>query len=461
MSPSATESPPAVPPRVLELAQRAADGGARALLVGGCVRDRLLGRAPRDWDLEIYGASREQAEGWVGAMGFDHSGWVQRRAPLLFVGGAGLALEISVIPDCDAGDLEAGFSREAAGRDLTINAIGCDPLTGEVYDPFGGREDLVAGRLCEVDVARFGEDPLRALRVARFAASLGAEPAAGLLRLCAAQDLSRVAPERILMEFEAILATDRPSVGLSVLERTGCLDCVPELAALVGVPQDPRWHPEGCVWTHTLMVVDEAARLRRGDSEADRLLLWGALLHDLGKPATTETVADGGVRSHGHDREGERSARALLGRLRASGRFRDAVPALVRHHLAPALLVGQGAKDRAYRRLARKLAAQGVDGDLLERLARADHLGRTTEDALARRFEAGDAFRLRLEALSVLHEPALTRVYGRDVIARGIAPGPEVGNVLARCEVIADTTGWTDSERILQQALREHGRDGG
>ena len=460
MSGTAVASEPAVPPRILELARRAAERGARVLLVGGCVRDRLLGREPRDWDLEVYGATPTEAEELFATMGFEHSRWVERRAPLLFVGaGADLALEVAVVPHCAPADAAAGFAREAGGRDLTINAMGYDPLSGEFFDPFGGRADLAARRLREVDAERFGEDPLRALRVARLAASLEAEPEPGLLRLCANQDLSSTAPERILAEFDALLRTARPSVGLTILQRTGSLVCLPELMELVDVAQDARWHPEGCVWTHTSMVVDEAAQLRAGDPERDGWLLWAALLHDVGKPGTTKTGADGTVRSHGHDREGARAARALLRRLRASGRARAAITALVRHHLAPAQLHSQGAKDRAYRRLARKLAGQGVDGELLERLARADHLGRTTEDALARRFEAGDAFRLRMEGLAVWDKPALTRVHGREVIARGVAPGPEVGVILSRCEVIADETGWTDGARILDRALREYARD--
>ena len=240
-----------------------------------------------------------------------------------------------------------------------------------------------------------------------------------------------------------------------MLRQSGALACIPELAALVDVPQDPRWHPEGCVWTHTLMVVDEAAGLRSGDAEQDGWLMWSALLHDLGKPETTVTGSDGAIRSHAHDVRGAESTRALLTRLRASGRTVSAVCALVRYHLAPALFIAQGAGDRAFRRLARRLGAQGVDAALLLRLARADHFGRTTGDALARRFEAADAFLARMEALGVVRSAPPVRVHGSDVLARGVRPGPAVGEILERCEEVADEKGWTDPARILDHVLDE------
>jgi len=443
------------------LARRFATAGGRVLLVGGWVRDGCLGRVPRDLDLELYDVVPAVARAVLREAGLETVESVGRSFPVLLARGPGYdPFELSVVeaaePDeTDGRDFGARVAAQARRRDLTINAIALDPLTRESFDAHGGWDDLAAGRLRAVDASRFGDDPLRALRVARFAAALGAQPDAELRELCRAQDLSRVAVERIYRELDSLLACDKPSVGLGLLQETGALRVLPELAALEGVPQDPRWHPEGCVWTHTQMVVDEAVGQRTGAARRDGWLMWSALLHDLGKPETTSVDADA-IRSHGHEPRGAVLARRLLERLRAPARSVDAIEALVRHHLAPALLVGQNASDRGYRRLARRLASAGVDATLLECLARADHFGRTTDDALARRFEAGDAFLANMERLDTLAGPAAPKVRGRDVVARGVAPGPQVGAVLARCIEIEDETGWRDGTRILDRALREH-----
>ncbi|HEM46988.1 MAG TPA: HD domain-containing protein, partial [Alphaproteobacteria bacterium] len=213
------------------------------------------------------------------------------------------------------------------------------------------------------------------------------------------------------------------------------------------------------VWTHTLLVLDAAAGLRRGDGD-DFALMLGALCHDLGKPATTERSdeEDGmRIRSPAHDRAGIAPTRALLERLRASNALVTAVCALVEHHLAPALFVRQGAGPRAYRRLARKLEAAGVSIDLLVRVARADHLGRTTDEALAGSFPAGDAFLAASAALDISRHGPQDVVLGRHVLARGVPPGPGVGRILEACRGVQDETGETDPDRILDAVLAGDG----
>jgi tRNA nucleotidyltransferase (CCA-adding enzyme) len=336
-----------------------------------------------------------------------------------------------------------------------------DPLTGELLDPHGGRADIAARRLRATDPAHFGSDPLRALRTARFAACLEMEPDAELIALCAEQDLASVAGERLLEEMRRLLVeAPAPARGFAILERCGLLETFPELAALRGVPQDPEWHPEGDVWTHTLLVLDAAAGMRRGDGD-DFALMLGALCHDLGKPATTEwsDEAEGTrIRSPGHDRAGIPPTHALLERLHASKALVAAVCALVEHHLAPALFVRQGAGPRGYRRLARKLEAAGVSLDLLVRVARADHLGRTTDEALAGVFPAGDAFLATAAALDVSRHGPADVVLGRHVLARGVPPGPAVGRILDACRAVQDETGETDPDRILDAVLAADGK---
>ena len=203
-----------------------------------------------------------------------------------------------------------------------------------------------------------------------------------------------------------------------------------------------------------MMVLDEAAGLRSGDEADDLVLLLGALCHDVGKPATTIEL-EGRIRSPEHDEVGVPITRGFLGRLRAPGELATKVEALVRHHLAPANLVKGGAKARGYRRLARRLTKAGIIARLLYRLAMADHLGRTTPDALARQFRYGEEFLRRMEELAIADEGQKDVVLGRHLIALGYTPGPWFGEVLGACREVQDETGWEDPERILDQVLRD------
>jgi tRNA nucleotidyltransferase (CCA-adding enzyme) len=199
------------------------------------------------------------------------------------------------------------------------------------------------------------------------------------------------------------------------------------------------------------MVVDEAAAAREGDEREDTIVMFAALCHDLGKPGTTFTDDEGRIRSPNHEDEGVEPTRSLLSRMRAPGDLVDAVSVLVANHLAPAHFCACGAKPRAYRRLARKLAAGDVNARILYRLARADHFGRTTADAIAREFPAGDEFLRQAEDLHVEEEAGSDVVLGRHLIARDMSPGPRFGEILAACREIQDETGWDDPERILER----------
>ena len=446
---------------VLAIARAIAEAGGRALLVGGFVRDRLLGLGSKDHDIEVYGLELERLEACLG--GFGEVIAVGKAFGVLRV--KGLDMDFSIPRrDSKTGRGHRGFIveldptldfREAARRrDLTVNSIGLDPLTGEVLDPHDGRTDLQERRLRATDPEKFGEDSLRGLRVAQFLARFEMTPDHQLFELCRALDLSDLPGERMYEELTKLLLKGvRPSLGFEFLRETGLLRFFPELEAMVGVPQDPEWHPEGTVWEHTLMVVDEAAKDRRGDAD-DLVLMLGALCHDLGKPDTTVFV-DGRVRSPLHEDVGVPIAEAFLERLRASTETTRKIAALVDHHLAPAVFVKGGAGGKAYRRLARKLDGVGLDPMLLFRVARADHFGRTTEDALRREFPAGDTFLERMEELDVEETGIQDVVLGRHLIARGYSPSPWFGKVLAGCRDLQDETGWTDADQILDQVLAE------
>ena len=512
-------------PKCVEIARAVRDAGGRALVVGGWVRDHLLGVRSKDVDIEVSGLDVERLESVLAGFGRVHA--VGRAFGVFRVGGIDVDFSLprrdskrgpghrgfDVTPDPSL-----GFAQAARRRDLTVNSIGIDPLTGEVLDPHGGRRDLERRVLRSTDPERFPEDPLRGLRVAQLAARLEMAPDEELVALCRALDLGELSGERVFDELaKLLLRAAKPSIGFRFLEDSGQLRFFPELDALRGVPQDPEWHPEGDVWVHTLMVLDAAASLRSGGAglderdcgpstgspaaadpqdagarranatapaatdaarphdgcehgaegpappaddetrsrdrgDGDLALMLGALCHDLGKPATTRRV-DGRIRSYRHDVAGVAPTRALLGRMRAPGALVDRVAALVEHHLAPALFVRNGATVKGYRRLARKLERAGVDIELLVRVARADHLGRTTADALAGRFDAGDAFLAAARAHSVEHAAPRDAVLGRHLVARGMKPGPGFAPILERCREIQDETGWTDPERILDHAL--------
>jgi len=449
-----------VPAAVFALAQEVRRRGGCAYLVGGYVRDRLLDTRSKDVDVEVFGISMADLEKLLSAHGDVIP--VGRAFGVLRV--KGLDVDFSVPRrDSRVGKGHRGFRVEAdptmspaeavRRRDLTINALLLDPLSGEVLDPAGGLEDLKAGRLRAVDAGTFPEDPLRPVRVAQLAARLEYAVDPTLLALCRGTELSELPPERLWEEWvKMLLRGRRPSLGLAFLLAAELLSATPALEAMVGVPQDPEWHPEGDVWVHTLMAVDAAAGLRTGDRDDDLALMFGTLCHDLGKPATTAFV-DERWRSHLHDVKGEGPTRELLGALGAPPRLVTAVVALVRRHLHPTFFVNQNAGPRAYRRLARELDAAGTSMATLERVARADSLGRTTPDALERSFPEGDRFLGTASELRVRDESPRDVVLGRHLLARGLTPGPKFGEILARCREIQDETGLDDPELILDRAL--------
>jgi len=430
--------------------------GGRTLLVGGFVRDLQLGRASKDYDFEIYGlplSTLEEILGKFGSViqigrafgvlrlkGMDADFSLPRTDSKVGTGHQGFDVE------CDP---HLDFATASLRRDLTINSMALDVLTEELLDPHGGTRDIEAKRLRATSQEHFSEDPLRALRVAQFAARFDMRPDEKLLQLCRALDLAELSQERIWVELgKALLLSARPSIFFEFLRETRLLRYFPELQALVGVPQDSRWHPEGDVWVHTMMVINEAALLRNGTD--DLALMPGALCHDFGKCETT-VEESGAIRSPGHDNAGVPLAEAFLARLRAPGVLTKQVTALVKHHLAPALFVKEGATAKGYRRLARKLDNSKVTVDLLSRVARADHLGRTTAEALRREFPALDSFQENVLRLQLQQQAPKNVVMGRHLLERGLTPSPEFANILQRCRDIQDETGWHDPQKILDR----------
>jgi len=420
------------------------EAGARPYLVGGAVRDGLLGLPIKDFDVEVHGLDAVRVKAAAAVLGsVDEVGAAFSVLKVSGLAGVPGAVDLA-LPRRDskmgtghrgiaaAFDPTLTLAEAARRRDFTINAMLVDPSTGEVVDPHGGRHDLEAKVLRAVDPHSFGEDPLRALRAVQLAARFGFGVDPETARLCATMPLDSLPADRVFGEIEKlVLKARQPSLGFTLLKDWGMLPTVaPELLPLSETPQDPEWHPEGNVWVHSLQVVDEAADLI-ADLVDDRpralTVMLGALCHDLGKPATTK-FEDGHIRSRGHEEAGLGPTRALLDRWNVHTLLgydvRAQVLALVADHLKPGELYKERERvsDGAIRRLARR-----CEPDLLYRVARADCLGRRPG-----RFEpvAMEWFRERIRALEVEVKAPDPLLRGRDLLALGLAPGPEMGRVL-------------------------------
>ena len=434
-------------------------------IVGGALRDELLGRPVRDIDIVVAGdpgpvarAVADTVGGPVFRLSEAFGAWrvIDRRAGRVF----------------DVSPLQAGtIEEDLVRRDFTVNAMAravgapetaARALTagslpgGALIDPLGGRADIGARVLRVLGPEAYERDPLRPLRLARFAAELGFEPDADTERLTAeaAPRVAHAAGERVFAELRRLVIADGALAGLALADRLGLLRAVlPEVAELHDVEQSHYHHLD--VYDHTLEVLakqieleghlqtvfgaQQAARLGRILAEplADELtraqaLRLGALLHDIGKPATRDTRPDGRVTFIGHDRLGERMVRSVCRRLRTSDRLARFLEGLTRHHLVLGFLVHERPLDRrqVYRYLARTTPVE-VEVTLLSCADRLATRGRRADEATEAHLDlARELMRAALEWRE--HGPPSVPIRG-DELARelGIKPGPELGRLLA------------------------------
>ena len=394
--------------------------GHQAYLVGGCVRDLLLGRAPKDFDVatdarpdrvsELFERSEQ-----VGA----HFGVVLVRENTSQVEVATFRSDASYSDGRrpDAVHFESDPRQDAMRRDFTINALLLDPDTNEVLDFTGGREDLrrrVIRAIGDPD-ERFQEDHLRLIRAVRFAARLGFEiepdTMTALRRLHGL--IVKVSPERVRDELARILTEGGARRGFELLDETGLLgDILPEVAAMKGVAQPPEFHPEGDVWTHTLLLLE---KLRHPTVT----LAAGALLHDVGKPPTFR-VADR-IRFDGHVEEGVRLAHGILTRLRFSSDQIEQIEALIANHMR-FMHTGQMRESTIKRFLRMENFDEHLELHRLDCLSSSGKLD-SYKHVLARLEEMGEE--------ELRPKPLLT---GRDLIEHGYHPGPSFGKMLAAVE---------------------------
>jgi tRNA nucleotidyltransferase (CCA-adding enzyme) len=429
-----------LPSKIIKLAEIIKQNGGRAMLVGGCVRDELMNVEPKDFDVEVYGIEPTKLKqilsdlGNVNTVGESFTVYklghnldvsLPRRERKVARGHKGFVVE---------GDGEMSFEEAAKRRDFTINAIMKDVLTGEIIDIYGGQNDIKLKKIRHIADETFVEDSLRVLRAAQFAARFEFEIDAETITLCQSIDLTDLPKERIWAELEKLLLKSRkPSIGLQYFyDLNIASQLFPELTALVGVPQEPEWHPEGDVDIHTLMVVDEARKLIDDLPYAKQItVMLGALCHDFGKPPTTKFF-DGKWRSHGHDEAGVEPTISFLDKLGIytldGYDVREQIVQLVRYHLLPSMFYKNPPRSGAFRRLARK-----VELDLLYRVAKADSLGRNPAWLPKEKWSTAKSQEWFIQQVRELNletkapEPILL---GRHLIDLGLKPSKQMGDIL-------------------------------
>jgi tRNA nucleotidyltransferase (CCA-adding enzyme) len=444
-------------PLIKSIVKKIHEQGGRALLVGGAVRDSILGIPTKDIDIEVHGISLQSLEdilkefGTVNSVGKAFG--VQRLT--------GLDVDWSLPRTDEAGrkprviiDPSMNIERAFRRRDLTINAMGIDIMNYELLDPFGGMQDLQKGILRTPDIRLFLEDPLRFFRVMQFCARFCMQPDEELNSLCSSMDISGVSHERIEGEFKKLfLKSLRPSLGFRWLDHIGRLkDVLPELAATKGIPQNPHWHPEGDVFEHTMQTIDAAAALFYKSENEKLVILYAALCHDLGKVTTTQKI-DGTLKSYGHEKESERLAKKLLKRIMRNKELIMSVSKLVRYHMQPIQFVEGGAKPSAYKRLALKLSPEATL-EMLGKLALADKQGRNPQKGLPLKESLPDvdAFLKKAQEAHVLYHIEKPILQGRDLLDV-MQPGPEIGALVKRAYQIQLEEGILDKDELKKRVL--------
>lgn len=438
-------------PEARNILQACLDAGGRPLIVGGSVRDALLSRETgemiefKDIDIEVHGvtaqALRTTLPGDVNEVGvsfgvltttvngqdFDVS--LPRRDSKTGDGHRGFTVELD--PEIS---LEDAFAR----RDYTMNSMGWDPHSGELIDPFGGKEDLANRVLRHTSADTFADDPLRPLRAVQFSARFGLDMAPETIELCRSMKgiVAQLPPSRLWKEFNKLVTLGRePSRGLEALYQTGIADSFPALADVRGAKQDPVWHPEGDVDVHLGLAADAAAAAAEREgatAEERRIAVLATLLHDVGKAEHHQENPDGSITNHGHAAGGVVPADGFLHAIGAPNEVREKVLPLIREHMRH-VSFDDAPTTSAVRRLMRDLAGDNGNGPAITDWARvvdADLAGRGPG---AKPPISGPWLAV---AKTVKVEPAILR--GADLAAAGFPKGQEWGWIVKASLVAQD-----------------------
>jgi tRNA nucleotidyltransferase (CCA-adding enzyme) len=433
---------PNIPKILEEILLDLLEMGAKPILVGGCVRDNLLKIPCKDYDIEIFGIdSLELIENSLKKFG---------SVKLVGKSFGVLTLKIEKY-DFDFalartekkvgfghGDFEVttnaslSYKEAALRRDFTINSIGYDYSRKELLDPFNGLKDLQNGILRHINDSTFIEDPLRVYRAIQFAGrfefSLDLKTKELCKQMVLNDDLKYLAKERIYEEFKKLfLKSKKPSIGFELLRELEVLNYFPELKALINCAQDTEYHPEGDVWIHTLMTLDEMAKIIKKEKIEDEhrilYLFYSILCHDLGKPYCTEVI-NGRITSYKHESLGLEPTISFMQRLTNEKKFIDLILPLVKNHLAPFQLYLSESSIKAVKRLSLK-----VNIEDLCLVCLADCLGRDIKDKekcpKATSWLLNQAKNLNIESNSL--KPL---VQGRDLISLGMKPSKIFKDIL-------------------------------
>lgn len=407
------------------------EAGGIPYLVGGSVRDLHLGKLPEDLDIEVFGLPKDALKACL-----------SRSFRIEYVGHAfgifiikGFPVDIAIPrTEIRTGSKHTDFEvtcdpflsieQAASRRDFTINSIYLNLIDGKQYDPFGGIEDLDA-KILRHTSDKFPEDALRVYRAMQFIARFDLDCAPETLQLCRTINGNSLPKERIFAEFEKlILKGNNISKGLNFLKDCEWIKNFPELETLIDCHQDAVWHPEGDVWTHTLLSMNAFARRRTGETREDLIVGLAVLCHDLGKPDTS-FKENGRIRSPRHDIEGVKVTEQFLSRITQNRDLLESIPVLVREHMIPMSLQKSNAGDAALRRLALRVGRV----DRLLRVCQADREGRS-DPWEPQPFPEGDWLTDRMNALELKNQKPTAIILGRDLIALGLTPGPKFGEIL-------------------------------
>lgn len=416
--------------RSLEIARAVEKAGGRAYFVGGYVRDRLTGAAGKDIDIEVFGVTPDRLRALLSEIGEPYD----KGASFGVIGMRHTDIDVAMPRrESRAGVRHTDFDvrvdpfmtpREAsARRDFTVNAMMLDPLTEEILDFWGGKADLERRIIRHVSDATFADDALRVFRAAQFAARLGATVAEETVSLCRGIDVTHLSRERIYEELlKALLKADKPSVFFRVLREMDRLNAFfPDVAGLIGVEQNPKFHPEGDVFEHTMLTLDAAAALRPMAKEPANFML-AALMHDLGKQNASE-VTQGRITSYRHPETGVLLAESQLQKLTTNARTIAYVKNMTLLHMRPNMM----AQARSKRLKTRRMFDESVCPEDLILLSRADASGKLDGPY---RMEHWNFLRERLaDYENCVARPMVT---GADLVAAGYKPGKRMGEMLKR-----------------------------
>lgn len=417
----------------VEIAKEIDKAGGKTYFVGGCVRDKILKRENKDIDIEVYGITPKKLKGICSKYGqVDEIGI---SFGILKIHGYDIDISMPRT-ERKVGDGHKSFDvnvdpfmseKEAAKRrDFTINSIMQNVLTGEYVDSFNGIEDLKEKKIQYVDSVTFIEDPLRVFRAAQFASRFKFSITEDTLNLCRKINVSSLSKERIFEETnKALLKADNPAIYFEILKETGHLkEFFPELETLIGVKQNPKHHPEGDVWNHTMLVINKASKVRSLSSNP-LYFMYSALFHDIGKPIST-TEENGSIKSIGHEIEGSKLSKQALSHLTNETNLINYVSNMVENHMKPHLIN-------------KKSSLKTTNRFFDKCINPYDQLLLGNCDTPIERIEEMELYDSgwwsdRLKSYKTLiKEPEVT---GKDLIRLGYIPGPMFSLILKKCHLI-------------------------